>query len=325
MMFGLGSIPGIHYYHLAVFPLAVLLMYIIMATWIPETPRWLLLYFKDKPRAIAVMKYLKGPAINAEKKLEEIQKSSLKVAKLPFHQILSKLFCYKENLIPFLVAALVIIHEQSCGFSALVNNIGYILQTSKLPNPDFVAFLTGFAFIPGTIVCGLLVDIVGRKALLISGTLGMSVGQALLGFQFFFIRPRTCNDSVIDAIGNDSATDCSLNLYYLAIASVTLFLFSYSCIGPISSILVSEYLPLQVKGIANGILWSFNRLAGAVIAGTFLNFSKWAGDWTAWWTLSFLNILVLVAITLFVVETKGKKLEDIPVLFRKRYTNCIAE
>ncbi len=153
----------------------------------------------------------------------------------------------------------------------------------------------------------------------------MSVSQALLGSQFFFIRPRTCNDSVTDAIGNDSATDCSLNLYYLAIASVTFFLFSYSfSIGPIAPILVSEYLPLQVKGIANGILWSFNRLAGAVIAGTFLNFSKWAGDWTAWWTLSFLNILVLVAITLFVVETKGKKLEDIPVLFRKRYTNCIA-
>ncbi len=320
-MFGFGSIPGIHYYHLALIPLVVLLIFISLVHWIPETPRWLLLHFRDKPRAVAALKYLKGPAVNAERKLAFIQTSSLEVKKLPLHQVLRCLFCQKDNLIPFLVAGLVIVHQQTCGILALLNNIGGIFIKTKSPNPDLTGFLVGLALIPGTILCSLLVDLVGRKALLMSGVVGMGVGQALLGFQFFFTRPTTgcISGNTTEATEDESERDCSLNLYQLAIASVLLYLLSYSLAGPMSSVLASEYLPLQVKGIANGILWSFNRLAGALIAGTFLNFSKWAGDWTAWWTLSIVNFVAFVAFLLFVIETKGKKLEDIPDLFRKRY------
>ncbi len=325
-MLGVGSIPKLHYYHMALVPLTILLAYMLMIVWIPETPRWLLLHTKDRPRAIAVLKYLKGPAIKADNKADSIKQSSLRVAKLPIHVIVKRLFCQKENLIPFLVALLVAIHQQLCGFLALLNNIGYIFLKSKSPNPDLIGFLVSLALVPGTLLCGLLVDTVGRKSLLMFGMVGMSVSQALLGFQFYFSRPSPCNSDNDTDSDSTSVEDCALNLYPIAIVSVILFLLSYSIsIGPVNSILTAEYVPQQVKGIANGMLWSMNRLTGAFIVGTFRNFSKWAGDWTAWWTLSVINAMAFVAMTRFVVETKGKKLEDIPDAFKKQYPTCLSK
>ncbi len=328
-MLGVGSIPSLRYFHLPIIPLCILLVYVLMATWIPESPRWLLLHFKDEHRAIAVMKCLRGPSIEAEEKLKAIKAASSGVLKLPLHKVLWKLFSHKDNLIPFLIAAVVIIHQQTCGFLALLNNIGGLFMKFNSPNPDLVGFLAGLALVPGTLLCGLLVDIVGRKPLLAFGVLGMSISQAVIGLLFYLSRPAVCK---IEDIENSTSVsydvsfskDCSPNLYYFAMACVILYLLSYSIsIGPIATIIASEYLPLQVKGIGNGILWSVNRVAGALIVGTFLNFCKWAGDWTAWWALSFFSLMVFVAIVVFVVETKGKNLEEIPNAFRKRYSNCL--
>ena len=59
VLYGLGSIPGFRFYDLALVHIVILVLFLFLVVWIPETPR--LLKLKDKPRTIAVLKYLRGP------------------------------------------------------------------------------------------------------------------------------------------------------------------------------------------------------------------------------------------------------------------------
>ena len=322
-MYGVGSVPQFHYYHAVLFPIGVLVPFIWMVMWIPETPRWLLLYLKDKQRAIAAMKYLNGPGSPVEKHLQKIQLAA-EFQNVPLRKTLHKLFFQKDILIPFVVALFVVVLQQLCGVGPVIGYASQTLYKAGSPNPDLTALLAGLILLPSTIVAGVLVEIVGRRILLGVSTFGMFVSQAVLGFHFFITRPSFCapsNSSDILELGEEEG--CFPNLYPLAIVGVALFAFFFATgVGPVSWIVFTEYLPLEVKGVASGIVLSANRATGILLLGTFSNYSRWAGDWTAWWTLSSFNLISFVCVLLFVVETKGRTLEEVPELFRKHFKFC---
>lgn len=89
--------------------------------------------------------------------------------------------------------------------------------------------------------------------------------------------------------------------------------------GSVIIILNAEYVPVQVKGVAGGIVVSITRIAGGIVTGTYLNFTNWAGDYTLWWIFAATNFVSVIVIGLFFVETKGKSLEEVPELFKKKY------
>lgn len=332
LVYGLGSIPDFHYYGIALVLIAITSLFMLMLVWIPETPRWLLLRLKDSDRALAVLKYLRGPR-NQRKIMKEFAgiKSSMLWKKLNCCQNLSQILCQRDTLVSFLVAFFVVVYHQLCGVGVVTAYVGTIFLEAGVPHPNLVSlFAAGLGFLLATILAGILVEFVGRKVLLATSAAGICASQATMGIQFYLTRPSLCINatySVVDEMMevNEVAevAQCNLHLFPLAITGIIVMALSFGIgTGPIPWILLSEYLPLQVRGVAGGIIVSANRATAILITGTFLSYSELVGPWFSWWTLSLFNLVAFVFIILFVVETKGKKLEEVQELFKSRISVC---
>ena len=276
-----------------------------------------------------MLKYLIGPKKQADilEMVAEIELSAT-ARKLSISQAMCQLFCQRHIFIPFMIAFFIGILQQLCGIGIVTSYAGQIFLRAGDRNPSFTAFFAaGLVFPIATILSAFLVEVAGRKILLAVSVAGMCIGSVMLGFQFYFTRPSLCtnsNTSVAELETMKDVDQCNFHLFPLAVVSVVLFSLSFELgVGPVSFVIISEYVPAQVKGLAGGIILAANRTIGIILTGTYLNFSDWAGDWFLWWMLAFFNFVGLVLIILFVVETKGKNLEEIPELFNKKFRKCL--
>ncbi len=85
-------------------------------------------------------------------------------------------------------------------------------------------------------------------------------------------------------------------------------------------VILSEYLPLQVRGVAGGIVVACSWMAAVFITEGFLSYSALVGNWGAWLTLAAINLVGLIIIVLFIKETKGRTLEQVEELFNTKNT-----
>jgi len=329
LVFGLGAIPNLPYYFIALVPMVTVAFFIVIFMWIPETPRWLLLNFHDEDRARSVLRYLSSPIDETviTQSLQEIKTAAV-TKTFTTTQTLRHLFCERNVVIPFMVSLVILFLHQICGIAITTSYASQIFYKAGDGNPNITAFLAaGLIFPFATIPSAFLVELVGRKALLVTSMAGMTLACISLGCHYYFIRPSACLNSTTAAEVQDileGSAYCNPHLLPLAISSVVVFNVSFALgLGPVSYVLASEYIPVQFKGQAGGIVLAVNRATGIIVSGTYLNFSNWAGDWTYWWTTAFFNFIGLLLVIVLVVETKGKKLEEIPGLFRKKFNCCL--
>ena len=318
LTFGLGSIPEFQYYDIALAFVAVTAIFMLVIVWVPETPRWLLTV-KDMERTKAVLKYLRGTQ-NQQKIAEELEKikASIPSKKLNIFQVLSLIFT-RDIRAPFLVALFICVFHQLCGVAIVTNYVGPIYRLAGAQNAQILSLGTvGCGLLVARFLAAVLVELVGRKILLSISAAGMCSGHAMVGLQFFLRKPSMCANST--GVMLESTTElCNFHLFPLFYVGITLFSLSFGIgVGPITWVVFSEYLPLQVRGVAGGICVSASRFTALILAVSFLNYSEWAGYWTSWWTLSFFNLVGFIVIVLFVVETKGRTLEEVQELFRRR-------
>ena len=326
VLYGLGSIPGFRFYDLALVHIVILVLFLFLVVWIPETPRWLLLKLKDKPRTIAVLKYLRGPENRGRITKEFIAiQSSLPGRKLNACQKLRLIFSEKSLLVPFLLVTFLYVFQQlSGGGSTVVAYAGQIFQAAGSPDPDLTSIYTvGGGPVVATFLASLLIERMGRKVLLSVSAAGMVIGSTMLGIHSYLIRPEACsnhNNTLATGLGGNPDKDtCNPHLFPLAAVSVIVFIFSFSFgLGPVPWVILSEYLPLKVRGVAGGIVVASNWTTGVLVTGGFLSYSKLVGGWFAWWSLGAINLVGLIIIVMFIKETKGRTLEEIEELFKSK-------
>ena len=319
-LLALGSIPGIHYYDLALVMVGIVALFICMAPWIPETPRWLLMHSKDQRQAVAVMRCLRGPKypkINTE--LEEI-KSTIPMSHPSLFQVMRQLLCNRGTLVPFLLLLFVYVYQPASGAAAVYAYVGPIFLEAGVPFPNLTAtFSFGGVNVLVTFVSVFLIELIGRKFLLAVSSAGMFAASLLLGTYFYVTRPSPCNNSTLLETSTESLDSCHPHLYPLAILGFIIFAVSFALgLAPVPWVLLSEYLPLSVRGVAGGVTIAASRSMAAVVTGTFLSFSETLGAWTLWWTLTCVNFVAFLMIVLLVKETKGKELEEVQELFVAR-------
>ena len=315
---GLGAIPGFRYYHSALVFISCTALFITLAVWIPETPRWLLLRQKDEPRAMAALRCLRGPKYT--KLNQEIDDIKATIAKKSpgFLKLLKELLTERSTLIPFLLILFLYIYQRT-GIDVVSAYAGPIFLEAGVPNPNLTAtFAVGGVKVLVTILTILLVEFAGRKILLAVSSAGMFLGAALLGVHFYITRPGLCaNDTLPTGFFMEGEVSCNPHLFPLAIVGVVVFNLGFAIgIGPVPWVMLSEYLPSKVRGVAGGIVVGANWATASLFVGSFLSYSEAFGPWTAWWTLAAINLMGFLVVVLFFVETKGKKLEEVQELFR---------
>ena len=317
--FVLGTIKGFRYYYTSLIAVGLVALFEASMFWLPETPRWLLSRKYEK-RATRVLSLLRGKKIDIKKELEEMKKS-LSATKTKAWRLLLK----RSALIPFIYTLILFATQQGGGINGITPYAGKLFSDAGLSNPRLTTiYAVGVSGFVGLIVSFVFVDILGRKVLLVISGTGMFLATGMLGVYFFLANPNLCNTNDTSVEENDPV--CNPQYQLLSVFSITLFCFTFNVgYNSVPYILMSELLPLPVRGIASGFTAALSWSCAALYSGFYLQFIDLVRPWFAMWGIAAFNVAAILFIILLIPETKGKTLEEMEKKFaRKRDTTVAA-
>ena len=337
LSFGVGSIHNFPYYHVALVAIGIVVIFEICMIWLPDTP-FSLLSRGQLVKAKHSLMLLRRKDSETESELNEIKEFVSSIENKRRCINFWRPFLKKGTFIPLVYMLMMVLFLQIGGGSVVVSYAATIFSDAGSKNPRTTAvYAIGLASLLGNVVMFSTVDLLGRKPLLILGSVGMIVGSAMLGTHFVITRPSLClslnttsfNElNITSEIENMTDADNTCNRQYIPLAIISLFLFRFACsVGwsPLIPVLFSELFPLRVRGSVSGIIILFNSLTAATVDLFYFPYSQLVQPWFATWTLSAINLAGAIFVLVFIPETKGKSLEELERLFSKRTPHlCIS-
>ena len=320
------AIGSINYFNVALVAVGIITLFELLMVWLSETPRWNLSAGHVK-KAYGTLKWLRGPKYDVKAELD-IMKQALSDND---DTAVWREFRKKNVFVPFVILLLVFFFQQIGGLNAQGAYGAIIFKDAGVSNPYLASTTSiGISVVLGTVLSFFIVDLVGRKSLLVVSGIGMGIGSFLLGLHFYLTRPSLCSGSSTNSTiflsqhiqSDSSSTGEACNAQYgpLAIVSIITYNFMFSAgWAPVPWILLPELLPLKVRGFGGGFAVLVNWATSALVTGTYLDYAKAVTPWFAWWSFALLNLTAVVFALLALVETKGKNLEDIQTAFEKRW------
>ena len=270
LMFGSECVPA------GLFTLLILL--------VPETPRYLAMTGNDS-KALNVL-----TRINGESKAKEI----LSEIKNTVSEKKEKILTY--GWIVIFIGIMLSVFQQIVGINAVLYYAPRIFESMGMGNPMTQTVLMGIVNISFTLVAIFTVEKLGRKPLLITGSLGMAIGA--LGVALADIVPSL--PGIVGVL--------SVMVYSAA------FMFSW---GPICWVLIAEIFPNTIRGAAVAIAVAFQWISNFIVSSTFVPMYTWSPAFT-YGIYCFFCIVAAIFVWKLVPETKGKTLEDMTELWKNR-------
>ena len=266
----------------AAFPAGV---FLLLALFIPESPRWLAMKGKNE-KAFATLSKIGGKEY-AESEIRafeeaEAQKQSQGGLKLLFGK------SYRQVLIIGIVVAM---FQQWCGTNVIFNYAQEIFQSAgyDVDNTFINIVVTGIANLVFTFVAIYTVDRLGRRALMLIGAGGLAGIYAILGLCYYM----------------EVSGVMMVALVVLAIACYAMSL------GPVTWVLLSEIFPNRVRAVAVATgtfaLW----VASCTLTYTFPFLNAFLGTSGTFWIYAVICTLGFLFFWLRLPETKGKSLEQL--------------
>ena len=266
-------------------------LFTILICFVPETPRYLVMIGQDQ-KALSVLAKING-YFKGQEILDEIKNTvSVKT---------EKLFSYGFMVI--FIGIMLSVFQQAIGINAVLYYAPRIFGDMGMTNPMVNTVVMGVVNIAFTLVAVFTVEKLGRKPLLICGSIGMAIGAFGVALTF----------------GNPSLSMiCMLSIMVYSAS----FMFSW---GPICWVLIAEIFPNTIRGTAVAIAVAFQWIFNFIVSSSFVpmfNMHLAKGDnFGHWFTYGLYGIIcVLAAIFVWklVPETKGKTLEDMSKMWGKK-------
>ena len=212
-----------------------------------------------------------------------------------------KLFTY--GFMCVFVGIMLSVFQQAVGINAVLYYAPRIFADMGMGNPMMQTVIMGVINITFTLVAVFTVEKIGRKPLLISGSIGMGIGAFVVALTF----------------GNSSLNIVTMVALMVYSAS---FMFSW---GPICWVYMAELFPNTIRGTATAIAVAFQWIFNFIVSSSFVpmfNMHLTKGDdFGHWFTYGLYGIICFVAAVFvgkLVPETKGKTLEDMTALWKDR-------
>jgi sugar porter (SP) family MFS transporter len=268
---------------LAVIPGAALCIGMMMQ---PKTPRWLV-ENDHEDEARAVLRRARATD-DVDGEIEEIRRVSAEEGSL--RDVMAR------AVRPMLAVGLALaIFQQLIGVNTVIYYAPTILEATGLNASSAItqAVAVGLSNLVFTIVAVLLIDRVGRRPFLLTGTIGCIASLTLLGIWF-----------------KSSALQSSAS--WLALASLIAYIAFFAIgLGPVFWLMIAEIFPLRLRGPAMAMCtvanWSFNFL----VSFTFLTLIHAIGRSETFWLYAAIGVVALAFFALKVPETKDRSLEEI--------------
>jgi SP family xylose:H+ symportor-like MFS transporter len=266
-------------------------IFIILLFFVPETPRYLALKGKDE-KALSVLEKIAG---------KESAKTILSDIKSTLHEANAPWLSYGFGVI--LIGILLSVFQQAVGINVVLYYAGNIFRNMGASTDSSLlqTIIVGIVNLTFTVVAIVTVDKFGRKPLMIIGSIGMAFSMIALGFTFYS--------------GHVGIAALIFMLLYTAA-----FAMSW---GPVCWVLLAEIFPNSIRG-ALSIAVAAQWIANWIVSLTFpmMNDNVWLTNifhhGFSYWIYGIMGILSAIFMWKFVPETKGRTLESIEELWKKK-------
>ncbi len=279
------------------------LLFFILLFFVPESPRWLVMKGKVQ-KALDVLKKALGE-LKAKEVLRDIQESVSAEIGTKEEEVKDKsALTRKVIIIITLVGIMLSIFQQFVGINVVLyygpeifRKMGTGTNASLLQT-----VMVGVVNVLFTFIAIRTVEKVGRKPLLIIGSIGMAIGMTGIGMYAYWQ---------------------SLGLGTLIFMMIFVASFAMSW-GPIVWVLLAEIFPNKIRGIAMSIAVAAQWGANFLVSQTFpmmnnnpVLYEKFHGGFP-FWLYALACVVSIFLVWAFVPETKGKSLEEMEKMWTEK-------
>lgn len=260
-------------------------LYLILTFIVPESPRWLIAKTRYEKATDIFSKIVNRKY--AVQLVEEVQRTTQETTE---KIKLTALFRGKVGRIA-MIGIVIAILQQWCGINVVFNYAQEIFTAAGYSVSDmlFNIVVTGVVNVIFTFVGMYTVDKLGRRSLMLLGTIGLSLVYMVLGAGYYFRL-----EGMIMLI-----------LVVLGIACYAMTL------APVTWIVISEIFPTRIRAkgmaVSTFALWT----ASFVLTYTFPLLNNSLGASGTFWVYGLICIAGFLFIKVNLPETKGKTLEEI--------------
>lgn len=272
------------------------LLFFVGVMFIPESPRYLVAQGKLKQ---AQTIFAKISSDNIEQQVLAVQ-HSLHSTKKP--SIADLFIAGQKKIHPIIwIGVALSVFQQFVGINVVFYYGAELWRAAGFDESQslLINVITGTTNILSTFIAIALVDKIGRKPLLITGSIGMFISLAALTFIF--------GSADIDNSGQLALTN-AMGTVALVMANLFVVFFGLSW-GPIVWVLLGEMFNNRIRGVALAVAASAQWLANFAITMTFpvlLGSVGLAGAYGLYALSAFISIFFVVK---YIKETRGKALE----------------
>ena len=266
-------------------------LFLILLMFVPETPRYLVMKGKED-KALKVLGKISGEK-TAPDILKEI-KDTLHEKSIPW---------LSYGFLVIFIGILLSVFQQFVGINVVLYYAGNIFRNMGNSNDSSMiqTIIVGIVNLVFTVLAIFTVDRFGRKPLMIIGGVGMAASMFGLGFSFYFGK-------------------LGIGALIFMLTYTAAFAMSW---GPVTWVLLSEIFPNSVRS-AMSIAVAAQWLANLIVSWTFpmlndnIALTARFNHGFAYWIYGIMGILSALFIWKVVPETKGKTLEEIEKIWKKK-------
>jgi len=269
-MFGLGAVPAVLFW--------------IGLIWLPESPRWLMRSGQHGKAKEVLGKIGNEHFVRITQ--QAIEKTLHTSPKTSFSDV------FQRSVRPALIIGITLaMFQQLCGINVVFNYTSTIFESigADLDRQLMETVMIGIVNLVFTLVAMWQVDKLGRRPLMLIGSIGLSI--VYLGLAFFLQN------------GAPAILISLLVLFAIAMYATS--------IAPVTWVLITEIFPNDIRGVATSIATVSLWIAYFILVFTFPVLAKILGTYGPFYLYAAICFLGFVFIKTRVKETKGQTLESL--------------
>ncbi|UPK64085.1 sugar porter family MFS transporter [Rhodococcus pyridinivorans] len=271
-------------------------LYGVLALTIPESPRYLVGKDMDE-EAAAVLANVTGE-LRPDERVREIRLTLRRESKASFGDIRGPVF----GLQPLVwVGITMAVFQQFVGINAIFYYSTTLWKSVGFTeNQSFTtSVITAVINVVMTFVAILFVDRIGRRPLLMTGSIGMFVSLLLAAIAFS------------QAVGSGEDVELPAPWGALALVGANAFVIFFAATwGPIMWVMLGEMFPNRMRAVALGISTAANWIANFTVTLAFPPLTSAVGLWFLYGLFAFFALLSFFFVKAKIPETKGMELEE---------------